>query len=151
MTPSDAPQDDGDLTDMLGELRVLLPTAQLLSAFLITVPFTARFTDIVTSEKHVFLATFLFSVASLVFLSGPAVQHRLMRPLSNRAQFKRYASLQILLGSTTLAITLVLATQLVLSEVLGATVGTLAAGFLAALIVIIWWVLPKIWKARGRV
>lgn len=30
--------DDGDLTDMLGELRVLLPSAQLLSAFLITVP-----------------------------------------------------------------------------------------------------------------
>ncbi len=28
--------DGGDLTDMLGELRVLLPTAQLLSAFLIT-------------------------------------------------------------------------------------------------------------------
>ena len=27
--------DDGDLTDMLGELRVLLPTAQLLSACLL--------------------------------------------------------------------------------------------------------------------
>lgn len=45
-TPSagfQALDDDGDLTDMLGELRVLLPTAQLLSAFLIAVPFAPGF------------------------------------------------------------------------------------------------------------
>ena len=34
-----ADEDDGDLSDLLSELRVLLPSAQLLSAFLITVPF----------------------------------------------------------------------------------------------------------------
>lgn len=30
---------DGDMTDMLGELRVLRPAAQLLTAFFVTVPF----------------------------------------------------------------------------------------------------------------
>ena len=34
---------DGDLTDTLGQLRVLLPSAQLLSAFLITVPRSPTF------------------------------------------------------------------------------------------------------------
>ncbi len=55
--------DDGDLTDMLGELRVLLPTAQLLSAFLIAVPFAPGFRNIVQAEKNVFLATFLLTLA----------------------------------------------------------------------------------------
>ena len=91
--------DDGDLTDMLGELRVLLPTAQLLSAFLIAVPFAPGFKSIVQAEKNVFLATFMLSVAALVLFTAPAVQHRLMRPLRRRADFKARASRQMLVGA----------------------------------------------------
>lgn len=43
--PADEFGDDGDFTDMLGELRVLLPTSQLLTAFLITVPFNPPLKD----------------------------------------------------------------------------------------------------------
>ncbi|MFN3302121.1 MAG: DUF6328 family protein [Roseateles sp.] len=88
--------EDGDLSDMLGELRVLLPTAQLLSAFLIAVPFAPGFRTIVLAEKHVFLATFMLSVSSLVLFTAPAVQHRLIRPLRQRASFKARASRQML-------------------------------------------------------
>lgn len=140
--------DDGDLTDMLGELRVLLPTAQLLSAFLITVPFAPGFANIVQGEKHVFLATFILALASLVFLSAPAVQHRLMRPLKYRAKFKTRASRFILVGACSLGIALVLATQLVLAQVLGHQTGNIAAGVIAVLIVMIWLVIPLLWKPR---
>lgn len=142
-----AHEDDGDLTDMLGELRVVLPTAQLLSAFLVTVPFTSGFGAIVTSEKNVFLATFLLAVASLVLLSAPAVQHRLLRPLKNRAAFKRHANRQILLGTMALSIALVLVTQLVLAEVLGHVIGNVAAGLIAVLVLVVWWIYPKVWKS----
>lgn len=74
---------------MLGELRVLLPSAQLLSAFLITVPFSAGFAAMVSADKGVFLATFMLAITSLVMLSAPAVRHRLIRPLVDRARFKR--------------------------------------------------------------
>ncbi len=60
-----ADADDGDLTDMLSELRVLLPSAQLLTAFLIAVPFSSRFADAVAAEKGVFIATFVMAVASI--------------------------------------------------------------------------------------
>lgn len=145
---SEITPDDGDLTDMLGELRVLLPTAQLLSAFLIAVPFAPGFSAIVQSEKHVFLAMFMLSVASLVLFTGPAVQHRLMRPLRNRVSFKHLATRQILLGAGTLGIALVLATQFVLSEVLGHTVGNVAAAAMATLILGVWWIAPAVWKSR---
>ena len=141
--------DDGDMTDMLGELRVLLPTAQLLSAFLITVPFAPGFASIVQAEKHVFLATFMLSVTSLALFTGPAVQHRLMRPLRNRAKFKTLASRQMLVGACTLGVALVLATQLVLAEVLGHSMGDVAAAVIAGLIVTMWLVVPLVWKA-GR-
>jgi hypothetical protein len=143
--------DDGDLTDMLGELRVLLPSAQLLSAFLITVPFSSGFAAAVTAEKDVFLATFMLSVTSLVLLSAPAVQHRLIRPLVDRARFKRLATRQIVFGSISLSLALILVTQLVLSAVLGHTVGNIAALSVAVLIMLLWWALPKSMRAKGQI
>lgn len=139
---------DGDLTDMLGELRVLLPTAQLLSAFLIAVPFAPGFRSIAQAEKNVFLATFMLSVAALVLFTAPAVQHRLMRPLKQRADFKARASRQMLMGAALLAIALVLATQFVLSEVLGHTVGNVAAAVIGALVGAMWLLVPLTWNRK---
>jgi hypothetical protein len=144
----DEHHDDGDLTDMLGELRVLLPTAQLLSAFLVTVPFAPGFAEVVQAERNVFLATFMLSLASLVFFTGPAVQHRLMRPLRRRAKFKTRGSLQMLLGACCLGIALVLATQLVLSQVVGNKIGNIAAAVIAVLILLIWLLIPLAWKDK---
>lgn len=142
--------DDGDLTDLLGELRVLLPSSQLLSAFLITVPFMPGFNAIAYTEKWVFLATFLLAVTSLVLLSATAVQHRLIRPLIDRPRFKTFASRQILAGAVTLAIALISGTQLVLSTIFGHFVVSLAAALIATLIFTLWWWLPRRWKATEK-
>lgn len=148
---AESEQDDGDLTDMLQELRVLLPGAQLLSAFLTTVPFTEGFRKIVAAEKTVFLVTFLLAMASLVLLSAPAVQHRLVRPLKDRSAYKRLATREIIVGAAALGMALVLATQLVLSEVLGLLVGNVAAASVAVVIILTWWVMPSIWRSSGRI
>jgi hypothetical protein len=135
-------RDDGDFSDMLSEMRILLPGAQMLSAFLIILPFNGGFAKIVHMEKLLFLATFLFALASLVLLSAPAIQHRLLRPLKDRARFKRIASRQIVAGAFALAIALVLGTDLVISEVFGATIGLLVAALMGLLILVAWWLMP---------
>lgn len=142
-------QEDGDLTDMLGELRVVLPTAQLLTAFLITVPFMPGFSDLAVIERHVFLATFMLSVTGLVLLSAPAVQHRLVRPLLDRVKFKHRASKQILLGCGAISLALVLAAQFVLTRAMDSMlIGTVAAAGVAALLTLFWWLLPGTWSDR---
>ncbi len=141
-------RDDGDFSDMLSEMRILLPGAQMLSAFLIILPFNGGFAKIVHMEKLLFLATFLFALASLVLLSAPAIQHRLLRPLKDRARFKRIATRQIVAGAFALAIALVLGTDLVISEVFGATVGLTVAGVMGVLILCAWWLMPMYLKRR---
>ena len=136
---------------MLGELRVLLPTAQLLSAFLITVPFNTGFVQIISSEKIVFLATFILSMLSLVLLCAPAVQHRLLRPLKDRPRFKRLANLQILAGSASLSLALVLGMEFVLSEVFGHLVGIICASGMGVVIGLLWWAVPKFLRRQGQV
>jgi hypothetical protein len=144
-------QDDGDFSDMLSEMRILLPGAQMLSAFLIILPFNGGFAQIVHTEKLLFLATFFLSLTSLVLLSAPAIQHRLMRPLKDRARFKRMATRQIVAGALALAVALVLGTDLVISEVFGATVGIIMAALMAVLIAVFWWLMPAYLKRHESV
>lgn len=84
-------------------------------------------------------------------LTVPAVQHPLLRPLTDRAAFKALATRQIVVGAFSLALALVSATQVVLSAVLGHMVGNVAAAAIGLLTVGVWWILPRRWRSRGIV
>jgi hypothetical protein len=141
-------REDGDLSDMLSELRILLPGAQMLTAFLIILPFSTGARQLIQTERLAFLATFFFALTSLVLLSAPAIQHRLMRPLINRERFKRMATQQIVAGSCALAFAFTLGTNLVISSVFGKLLGNLASGTMAILITCLWCLLPMYLKRR---
>ena len=150
--PDDERTGDGNLSDLLAELRVLLPGAQTLTAFLIILPFNAGFGQIRQGEKYVYLATFLCSIGSLILFAAPAARHRLERPLRDRKQFKLVANRLIIAGLASLSCALTLATQIVIAEVAQRPwFGWLVAGAVAVLIVAIWWLAPLGEKAhRGR-
>jgi hypothetical protein len=130
------------MNEMLQELRILLQGSQVLTAFLVVLPFSAGFSAIVRSEKWVYVGTFLCALASLVLFSAPAVHHRLQRPLQDRVAFKDFASRMMVIGLVPLTLALALMTQLVTSEVVGERTATMLAGVAALCIVGIWWVLP---------
>jgi len=142
---------EADLSDMLSELRILLPGAQMLTAFLIILPFNGSFAGTLQSEKILFLATFVLSLTSLVLLTAPAIQHRLMRPLNDRGRFKRVATRQIVAGSFTLALAFTLGTNMVISTVAGPTVGAIGAALTAFVIVLVWWALPMYLKRNHNI
>jgi hypothetical protein len=141
---------DHDLDDLLHELRVLLPGAQTLTAFLIILPFNSGFSQIQQEEKIIYLATFLCSVCSLVLFTAPAAQHRLQRPLQDREGFKTVASRLMIAGLIPLSAAVILSTYLVIAQVLGHVwFAWAAAGIVAVLIGAIWWVYP-IWRHASK-
>jgi hypothetical protein len=138
---------DGDLTDLLSELRVLLPGTQTLTAFLIILPFNGGFAEIRNEEKAVYVVTFLCSILALILFTAPAAQHRLQRPLRDREGFKTVATRFIIAGLVPLSVALVLVAQLVLSQVIATRwVPWSVAGGVALVILALWWVYPM----RGR-
>lgn len=139
---------DEDLTDLQQELRILLPGVQTLTAFLIILPFSPGFERLDQNERWVYLATFVCSVSSLVLFTAPAAQHRVERPLLNRVRFKDLANRLILIGLVPLSLAIVLVTELVVSEVGGATAGIAAAAIAGFLIGLTWWLIPL--SRRGR-
>ena len=143
--------DETDMTEMLNELRILLPGAQLLNGFLIALPFTSGFRQIVQLEKWIFMATFLCSLSSLILFTAPAVQHRLLRPLEDRMHFKDVASKQMLAGAFFLSLSLVLCASLVIAEVVGHPAGLGVGAVFASMILALWWLYPWFWKRRRSI
>lgn len=140
--------EEGDLSDLLSELRILLPGAQMLTGFLIVLPFSSGAHFILGVERAMFLATLFCALGSLVLLSAPAIQHRLMRPLACRLRFKKLATRQIVAGSIALGCAFSLGTCMVLSAVIGDLPGGCAGAAIALLIASLWWALPLYLKRR---
>lgn len=151
---TDTQDSDQSLSDMLNEMRVLLPGAQTLTAFLIIVPFNASFQDLGTSDRLVYVITFLCSMVALLLLSAPAAHHRLERPLIDRVGFKNFATRFIIAGLSFLSVALVLATELVIAQVWTQNeISWGVAGLVALLVVTVWWLLPRnrIRRLRARI
>jgi hypothetical protein len=94
---SPAPPDEG-LTDLLSEIRLLVPGTLILVAFLIALPFNSGYTTISRLENAVYVALFICAMISLLIFIAPAAQHRLMSPLTDRAAFKRSVNRQVIIG-----------------------------------------------------
>lgn len=142
-TDTEGTPQDTDLSDLLEELRVLLPGTTTLTAFLIILPFNAGFDAIRDEQKAVYVITFLCSLVALILFTAPAAHHRLQRPLRNRTAFKDLASRFMIAGLIPLSVALVLAAQLVLSTAVGdRVVSWSVAGALALFVLSLWWIFP---------
>jgi hypothetical protein len=139
-------QQAADFSDLLQEVRVLMQGAQILTAFLIILPFNTTFTRIQPGEKGVYLATFACALASLIIFTAPAAQHRLEWPLRDRPRFKRFATRMAIIGLIPLSLSLVLATHLIVSQTLGTGQALLAAAAAAVLVGALWWLFPLLWR-----
>src|ERR1700733_6234867 len=69
---------DRNWLSLLQELRVVQTGVQLLTGFLLTLPFQARFDVLSTTMRVIFLATVGCSIAATVLLEAPVAIHRLL-------------------------------------------------------------------------
>jgi len=138
---TEAPDTD-TLGDLLTELRILLQGAQVLTSFLIILPFNTSFGEVAAPERWVYSATFLSSLVSLVLLSAPALHHYLRRPMRHPEQFKRTATRLVRAGAVFMSLALVLATRLVTAQVVPGALAWLVPGAMALLLLWVWWLVP---------
>ena len=66
-----------ELIELLNEVRVALPGAQVLFAFLLIVPFTPRFVALTSLQRVTYFASFASTGAGIALLIAPTTYHRL--------------------------------------------------------------------------
>jgi Family of unknown function (DUF6328) len=119
---------DRNWISLLQELRVVQTGVQLLTGFLLTLPFQQRFDELNATMRVIYLATVGCSVVSTVLLEAPVAMHRLLfrrhrtQYLVSAAHRFAYAGL-LLMG---LALTGVTVT--IFGAVAGPVAGAIAGG-----------------------
>lgn len=139
-TPSE--RYDRNWSELLQELRVAQTGIQLLAGFLLTLPFSQRFTSISGAERILFLLAFGLAVLSTCLLITPVACHRILFGLHEKEVLVRVGNKVTRVGMVTLGLTLVVVATLIFSVVLTAAAGIIAGVVLFALILSVWWLLP---------
>ncbi|MGH2637533.1 MAG: DUF6328 family protein [Actinomycetota bacterium] len=133
---------DRELIELLNELRVALPGVQVLFAFLLTLPFTQRFTALTGLQRDVYFGTFCAAIVATTLLMTPSAYHRLRFRRRDKERMLRISNRAAIAGLASLAAAICGAAFLIgdlLFETGGAAATLIAT---AALLLGLWFVLP---------
>lgn len=134
---------DRNLIELLNELRIALPGVQVLFAFLLAVPFQARWREVTPFQRDVYFATLCCALVAIALMIAPTAYHRLNFRARRKRELVMISNRLAIAGITFLAIALV-GTMVLIADILFGTLGTAVFGALAALLfVLLWFVLPK--------
>jgi hypothetical protein len=140
---------DRELIELLNEIRVVLPGAQVLFAFLLSLPFLARFDLLTRVDRDAYYAAFLCTAVGTVMLMAPSANHRLRFREYDKEPMLFWFNRLVLVGSTFLAAAIALAVFLVTDLLFDQSWAALLAALVAAWIVLVWYVTP-LWQRGGR-
>jgi Family of unknown function (DUF6328) len=139
---------DRNWNELLQELRVTQTGLQILTGFLLTIPFQQRFDELPAALRIVFLVALGLAVVSTVLVVAPVASHRILFRRRAKTELVSAADRLTKAGLTTLAITIVAVVVLVFGFVAGTTAAVLAGGLAAAFFVFQWVVVPS--RLLGR-
>jgi hypothetical protein len=139
-----------ELAELLQELRIVLPGVQVLFAFLLTVPFSARFGSVSSVQQAVFFATLVCTALSTGLLLAPSAHHRLLWRKHAREHRLRVANRLAIAGLILLVVAIV-GVMFVITDVLfGSTAAALATAAITAFFLYVWFVLPLRYRLSER-
>ena len=139
---------DRNFGELLQELRVAQTGVQILFAFLLTIPFAARFQAIDDFERRVLVAALVFSAIATACLIAPVAYHRLLFRQRLKDHIVEVTNRYAIAGLGFLVLALTSALLVALAEILPRWEAVAIAGGLGLLFVVLWVVLPLVRRAR---
>lgn len=139
---SEAQRDDRNLAELLQELRVAGLGVQVLFGFLLSLPFTTKFSKVSQGQRDLYLASLVLAAVSTAVLLGPVAYHRLVFRRGQKERVVRAANIMALLGLAAVSLAVSSAVLLVTSYVATALPAALITAFIVALFGGLWFAFP---------
>jgi hypothetical protein len=133
---------DRELIELLNEVRVALPGAQVLFAFLLVLPFQGRFSELSGLQKDLYAGALMTSAAAIALLIAPSSYHRINFRRPMKEGMIRWANSLLIVGMALAAVGVTLAVALVIDVALGDLPALILAGGTAAWFTWFWFVVP---------
>ena len=139
---SEAERDDRNLAELLQELRVVGLGVQVLFGFLLSLPFTNRFSRLSAGQRDLYLACLLLAAVATALLLGPVAYHRLVFRRGQKEQVVRAASVLAIGGVAVVGLAVSAAVLLVASFVVSGLPAALITAFIACTFGLLWFAFP---------
>lgn len=141
---------DRNWNSLLQELRVVQTGVQLLTGFLLTLPFQQRFDVLDGPMRKVYLATVCCAVCATVLIISPVAMHRLLFRRHRLLVLVSAAHRCALAGLGLLGVALTGMTIIVFAAVAGVGPALVAGAAALVLFTFFWAVLPLVLRIRGE-
>jgi hypothetical protein len=139
---------DRNWGDLLQELRVVQTGVQLLTGFLLTLPFQQKFSQLDSQERGIYLFAVGASIVATGFLQAPVSVHRALFRKHRRKETVQLAHRLAIVGIFALGTAVVAVPMLIFEVLLGWGWGLTAGVLTAVLLVTLWLLVP--WSVRAR-
>jgi hypothetical protein len=133
---------DRNLSDLLQELRVALPGVQVLFAFLLTVPFSQRFTQLSKFQEWLYFGVMITVALATVMLVAPTAGHRILFRRQEKEFIVTLSNTLALVGLLLLAIAMTGAIALISDFIFGTTTAVISTVVMAAAFLGFWFFGP---------
>ena len=139
---------DRNMTELVGELRVALPGVQVLFAFLLTVPFNQRFSQVTSFDETIYLITLLSTAVATALLLAPSALHRIEFRQDDKQHIVKIANRYAIAGFAALLVSVTGAVLLVTHFLYSDTTSYVCTAAVAVLLAMCWYVMPILRRAR---
>ena len=133
---------DRNLNELLQELRVVLPGVQVLFAFLLTVPFSHRFTSLNEFHRNLYFAILLSTALTVAFLVAPTANHRLLFHKQDKVYIVALANRLALAGIALMALSLCGAILLISDLLFDSPIAVVSTVSIGLVFSLLWFVRP---------
>ncbi|WP_225227793.1 DUF6328 family protein [Oerskovia rustica] len=133
---------DRNWAELLQELRVTQMGVQILTGFLLTLPFQQRFGELDTAQRNVYLCLVVLSVIATGLLVAPVSLHRMLFRKHLKARLVTSADRLARVGLVVLALVVTGTVLLIFDVVVGWTAAVIAAVSALVLFALLWVALP---------
>lgn len=130
--------------ELLQELRVMQTGVQILTGFLLTIPFTDKFNSLDDRQRTIYLCVLVGSVVTTSLIVAPASFHRVLFRQQQRSWLVKAANVSARVGLAGLAIVSSAVVLLVFDVVVSTTAALIASGSVLVLFVGLWLVIPMV-------
>ncbi|GAA1899678.1 DUF6328 family protein [Williamsia serinedens] len=139
---------DRNWASLLQELRVMQTGIQLLTGFLLTLPFQARFAQISDRDVAIYLVTTTASVAATMLVVAPVAMHRILFRRHAVAILVRWANRLAIAGLGLLAVAVIGVITLIFDVVVDRGTGLVVGAVIAVVAITLWIALPLVLRRR---
>jgi hypothetical protein len=146
---TEAERYDRNWGELIQELRVAQTGVQVLAGFLLTLPFTQRFTDIGDRHRTIYLVAFSLAVITVGLMTAPVALHRFLFGRHEKDVLVRTGGVFAKCGLASMGLSLVTVVMLIFGVVVNDTAGLVAGALVLVFFATTWVVLPLALVRRG--